>query len=195
MTGIEKIVAKIHEDAVEDSRRIVEEAEKQADRLLSEAAAAARASAAEVIRAAEEEREEIERRAVSMAGLEVRKMRLELKQKLLQQAFDQAFSQLISLPETDYETFLTALVSSAAENGAELVFSAKDREKYGAAVVSGVNALTKKRGITVSLSEETRDIPGGVIICNGRVEINCAFDTLIRDQREALAAETAKILF
>ena len=195
MTGIEKIVAKIHEDAVEDSRRIVEEADKQADRLLSEAAAAARASAAEVIRAAEEEREEIERRAVSMAGLEVRKMRLELKQKLLQQAFDQAFSQLISLPETDYETFLTALVSSAAENGAELVFSAKDREKYGAAVVSGVNTLTKKRGITVSLSEETRDIPGGVIICNGRVEINCAFDTLIRDQREALAAETAKILF
>ncbi len=194
MTGIEKIVAKIHEDAVEDSRRIVEEAEKQADRLLSEAAAAARASAAEVIRAAEEEREEIERRAFSMAGLEVRKMRLELKQKLLQQAFDQALSQLISLPETDYETFLTALVSSAAENGAELVFSANDREKYGAAVVSGVNALTKKRGITVSL-EETRDIPGGVIICNGRVEINCAFDTLIRDQREALAAETAKILF
>lgn len=195
MTGIEKIVAKIHEDAVEDSRRIVEEADKQADRLLSEAAAAARASAAEVIRAAEEEREEIERRAVSMAGLEVRKMRLELKQKLLQQAFDQALSQLISLPETDYKTFLTALVSSAAENGAELVFSAKDREKYGAAVVSGVNTLTKKRGITVSLSEETRDIPGGVIICNGRVEINCAFDTLIRDQREALAAETAKILF
>lgn len=195
MTGIEKIVAKINEDAEAEYRRILAEVEAQADGILADAKAAAHAAAEAAIAAAEGERAEIERRAVSMAGLDVRKMRLELKQKLLQQAFDQALSKLVSLPDADYEGFLTALASNAAADGAELVFSAKDREKFGAAVVRRVNDALKSRGAAVSLSAETRNIPGGVIVRNGRVEVNCAFDTLIGDQREELAAEAAKILF
>ena len=47
------------------------------------------------------------------------------------------------LPDADYEGFLTALASNAAADGAELVFSAKDREKFGAAVVRRVNDALK----------------------------------------------------
>ena len=47
----------------------------------------------------------------------------------------------------------------------------------------------------MTVADETRQIPGGVIVRNGRVEINCAFDTLLGDQREELAADIAKILF
>lgn len=195
MTGIEKIIAKINEDSKVEYRRIVAEAENQADSILADAKAAAHTSAGAVITDAEAERAEIERRAVSMAGLEVRKMRLELKQKLLKQAFDQALLKLTSMPDADYEDFLVSLASGAVEDGAELVFSEKDREKFGATVVNRVNSAFETRGVAVSLSAETRNIPGGVIIRNGRVEVNCAFDTLIGDQRETLAAEAAKILF
>ncbi len=195
MTGIEKIVAKINEDADAEYRRIVDEARTQADAIMSEAAAAARASAAETIRNAENERAEIERRAVGMAGLEVRKMRLEQKQKLLRQAFDAALARLTSLPADEYQKLLISLASGAAEDGAKLVFSAKDREAYGDAVVKGVNEALKARNAAVTLADETRDIPGGVVVCNGRVEINCAFDTLINDQRETLTSDIAKILF
>ncbi len=90
---------------------------------------------------------------------------------------------------------MTALASNAAADGAELVFSAKRPRK----VWRGRRAARKRRaeigGAAVSLSAETRNIPGGVIVRNGRVEVNCAFDTLIGDQREELAAEAAKILF
>ena len=85
-----KNCSKINEDAEAEYRRILAEAEAQADGILADAKAAAHAAAEAAIAAAEGERAEIERRAVSMAGLDVRKMRLELKQKLLQQAFDQA---------------------------------------------------------------------------------------------------------
>ena len=195
MTGIEKIVAKIREDADAEYRRVVDEAVTQADAVLTEAAAEAKAHAAQVIADAEAQSAEIERRAVSMAGLEVRKMRLDTKQKLLQQAFDQALSDLTSLPEADYQKLLVSLAAASAEDGAVLIFSEKDRGKYGSAVVSEVNALLSAKGRTVSLSPDTRDMPGGVIVCNGRVEINCAFDTLLNDQREELAADIAKILF
>ena len=195
MTGIEKIVAKIREDADADYRRVVDEAGSQADAILSEAAAAARASAEQTIADAKKEAAEIERRAVSMAGLEVRKMRLEQKQKLMRQAFDQALADLTSLPEEEYLALLVKLAAAAAQDGAELIFSDHDRALYGAAVAKGVNENRKEKSAAVSVADETRDIPGGVIVRNGRVEINCAFDTLLGDQREELAADIAKILF
>ncbi len=122
-------------------------------------------------------------------------MRLELKQNLLQRAFDQALAKITSMPDPDYENFLVSIVSNAAMDGAELVFSEKDQKKFGNTVVQRVNDALKARGISVSLSSATRNIPGGVIVCNGRVEVNCAFDTLLNGQREELAAEAAKILF
>lgn len=195
MTGIERIINKINEDAEVEYRRIVDEARTQADTILTDAAAAARSNAASVLENTENERAEVERRAMSMAGLEVRKMRLELKQKLLQRAFDEALGKLTGMPEADYEKLLVSLASDAAQDGAKLVFSPADREKHGKAVVEAVNAALRSDGAAVSLSDETRNIPGGVIVINGRVEINCAFDALLNDRREELTAEIAKILF
>ena len=55
------------------------------------------------------------------------------------------------------------------------------------AVVTGAGMLT--------LSEETRDIRGGFIMVDGDVEINCAFETLVRLQREKLEKKVADVLF
>ena len=52
---------------------------------------------------------------------------------------------------------------------------------------SGVSSLT--------LSQETRDMDGGFILIDGNVEVNCAFETLVRLERERLEREVANILF
>ena len=56
-----------------------------------------------------------------------------------------------------------------------------------AAIVTGTGMLT--------LSEETRPIKGGFIMVDGDVEINCAFVTLVRLQREKLEKDVANLLF
>ncbi len=56
-----------------------------------------------------------------------------------------------------------------------------------AAMVTGTGMLT--------LSEKTREIKGGFIMVDGDVEINCAFETLVRLQREKLEKEVAGVLF
>jgi V/A-type H+-transporting ATPase subunit E len=56
-----------------------------------------------------------------------------------------------------------------------------------AAMVNGTAMLT--------LSQETRDIQGGFIMVDGDVEINCAFETLVRLQREKLERKVADALF
>ena len=46
-----------------------------------------------------------------------------------------------------------------------------------------------------TLAQETRDMEGGLILREGSVEVNCAFETELRVLRESMAAEIAAILF
>lgn len=58
------------------------------------------------------------------------------------------------------------------------------------------NAAAKVAGTgMLTLSEQTRDIRGGFIMSDDDVEVNCAFETLVRMQREKLEKEVADILF
>ena len=107
----------------------------------------------------------------------------------------------------------------------QLIFSKKDRASVGKQVVMAANdALVKERapslpeevakskvgafvdklvhnttavvtGTGLTLSEETRDIKGGFIMVDGDVEINCAFETLVRLQREQMEKKVADALF
>ena len=47
----------------------------------------------------------------------------------------------------------------------------------------------------LTLAEETREMAGGLILRDGSVEINCAFETQLRVLRESMAADVAAILF
>jgi len=47
----------------------------------------------------------------------------------------------------------------------------------------------------LTLSGETREMAGGLILRDGQVEVNCAFETQLRVLREEMTAEIAAILF
>ena len=53
----------------------------------------------------------------------------------------------------------------------------------------------KGAGTELTLSEETRPIVGGLILSQGRIEINCALDRLAALHRSELAGEAARLLF
>ncbi len=56
-----------------------------------------------------------------------------------------------------------------------------------AALVTGTGQLT--------LSEQTRPIRGGFVMSDGKVETNCAFETLVRMERQNLECQVADTLF
>lgn len=66
-------------------------------------------------------------------------------------------------------------------------------EKVGKAVTAATAAA--KGAAALTLSQETRPIQGGFILREGKVEVNCAFETLVRLQRTEMAGEVAKALF
>lgn len=61
-------------------------------------------------------------------------------------------------------------------------------------VVTGASALLAGTGM-LTLSEQTRPIRGGFILSDGDVEVNCAFETLVRLQRVEISGDVADVLF
>ena len=228
MEGIEKITAKIAQDAWEEIARLDRETQEQTASLLSQAKAQGEKESAELLAQGEKAAGERLERLQSAAKMEGRKLELAAKQEVLSQAFDLALEKLRALPEEEYVKLLARLVLEASTTGKEqLIFSAKDRSRVGKQVVvvaanealasqaapglpgsiaeSKVGAFLGKVVNTtaamvngtamLTLSQETRDIQGGFIMVDGDVEINCAFETLVRLQREKLEKKVADVLF
>ena len=198
MEGIEKITARIIEDAEREIAAMQQETEEEVNTLLAQAQTEAEQESMELLirgrRAAEERRE----RLSSSADMECRKLELAAKQELLQQSFDAALEELCALPQERYATLLSTLAVEASSSGRErMILSARDADRLGEDIVKAANAALQKAGRRgeLTLSQETRPIPGGFILAEGDVELNCAFDTLIQLQREKLEKEVAAILF
>ena len=62
-------------------------------------------------------------------------------------------------------------------------------------VPQAVDAANAQNGGQLTLSGETANIPGGFILRNGSIEVNCAYDTLIRLQKTETAGQVARQLF
>ena len=61
-------------------------------------------------------------------------------------------------------------------------------------MVQNAAALFNGNG-QLTLSEQTRNIRGGFVMSDGSVETNCAFETLVRMQRQRLERQVAETLF
>ena len=130
--------------------------------------------------------------------MDAKKQELAAKQALLDEAFQLAYEKLTQLPEGEYEDLLANLAVRASTSGKEqLIFSQADRATFGGKVTAKANGLLAKAGKTaeLTLSPNAGDFQGGLLICDGDVEVNCTFAALIRLEKEQTAKDVAGILF
>ena len=86
---------------------------------------------------------------------------------------------------------------AAASGMEEIVLNARDKAEVGKAVCKAANELLSAKGTPgkLTVSEDTADISGGVIVRFGGIETNCSIDALIRQRRSGLSTEVAASLF
>ena len=198
MDGITKIIERIEDDsrreladvAAESAAKCAEirdEFKKREEQLYGEALSAGAIEAAQHYE-----------RLKYVADLESKKQLLIEKQTLMDQAFTAAEQRLSSLPEDEYTAFIARLAAQSSQTGEEvLIFSEKDRPKIGKAVVKAANKLLSENGkrAYLELSDDTREISGGVIISGGDIEANCSLEALVSQYRNELSPRVAEILF
>ena len=194
MDGIEKITGRIAQDAGREIDGILAEARRQADEITARYEAQAQRESEEIVARARRNADERVERLASVAQLDARKLELAAKQEMLAKAYDLALEKLLNLPDKEYVDLLADLAVKASSTGREaVIFSQKDRARYGKAVVTQANEKLGDGHLT--MSEQTRPIKGGLILSDGDVEVNCTFETLVRLQRGEMDREVAKVLF
>ena len=192
MNGIERITARIEADAQGEIDALLASAQAEVAEIEQDYQRRAEALRAQLLERSEKAALEREERLISAAKMEGRKALLAARQDLVEQAFLAAQAKLCLLPHNEaIEVLAKLMVRASASGQEEVIFSQADRERIGAAAVEKANAAGKH----LRLAEETRSIRGGFILREGRVEINCAFETLVRLEKSRSAAAVAKLLF
>ena len=196
--GAEKIIARILEDARLKAENNIKEAEKQASDIINAAKEEAEKKRTVIIENALKNADEMEKRAISVAELEARKIKLKAKQEIITSVFEKAITALNSLPAETYAKILcNMIISSVAKGNEEVVLSIRDKERLGKEFIDDINRKLAEKGLKgdLRLSEQTANINGGFILKSGDIEMNNSFDALIKMKRNELEPEIIKILF
>ena len=190
MDGIERIAARIREDAEQEIARMNQEATEQVEAIQAQAQAQASREREEILARGRRAADERLERLKSAALMQRRTLELGARQEVLAEAFEKALDQLCSLPDEKMVSLLASLALQAAPGGrGRLIFSPQGRTQIGAAVVAKANEAL------AALAQETRPLRGGFILADGPVEVNCSFEAMLRLRREALEKPVAEILF
>jgi len=196
--GAEKIIARILEDARLKASNNIKEAEKQASDIINAAKEEAEKKRTVIIENALKNADEMKKRAISVAELEARKIKLKAKQEIITSVFEKAITALNSLPAETYAKILcNMIISSVAKGNEEVVLSIRDKERLGKEFIDDINRKLAEKGLKgdLRLSEQTANINGGFILKSGDIEMNNSFDALIKMKRNELEPEIIKILF
>jgi V/A-type H+-transporting ATPase subunit E len=197
MTGLEKILKHIEDDAIATANASIAEAEKEAQAIISTAQAEIEKRRAEILEKAKQESESSLKRVESAALLKEKKMLLDAKQQVISNVITNAKNLLTAYSSEDYFKVVIKMVQKyALGQSGQIVFSNNDKkrlpEQFGQTLGQ---ALLGTEGATLTISENSVNIDGGFILIYGDVEVNCSFDALFFAARESLQDKVCEILF
>lgn len=198
MKGTEKIIAHIRADGDAEAKKIIDAASKQAEEKRAESFKSALSEYEKLMQAGNAECEDILSGSRRIAEMEAKKSVLSVKQEMISAAFDAAREEIVNMPRDKYTQFLARMAAEAAASGMEeIVLNARDKAEVGKSVCKAANELLSAKGTPgkLTVSEDTADISGGVIVRFGGIETNCSIDALIRQRRSGLSTEVAAAMF
>jgi V/A-type H+-transporting ATPase subunit E len=199
--AVEEIVEKILAEAARAAGSVKLDSDQQMARLSAELEREER----EIGQAAEKrtsgEAGEIVKRRVSSARLEARKRILGEKESIVREVYAEVKDRILSLPDEAYLDLLGTLVVRHGEGGDQTVMlCARDRDRLKGSLPQWEHDVSRRlveagRPGSVSIADETREIEGGLVLSQGRVEVNLSLEVIIDQTKYLLEADVVRILF
>lgn len=192
MDGQQKIIDKILSDAKHDAGEMLSEALKKAEALVAAKQAEADAEYDLSVEEARKAGEEVVRRRLTVADLEVKKLLLSAKKQAVDEAFEESLKKLLALPKEEYTALVGSMIASAADDGDVVVISENDKNVLTKAVFDKISA---KIGKKLTLSDTFGNFKGGVMLLGKGVDKNLTFESELALLRDEVEPEVAKIMF
>lgn len=190
--SLAQITEKIRNDAQKEADEILSKAKGQADFITQKAGQECDEIKAGFDARFEAERPEIIKRREIVANLDVEKMKLRSKRKLIEDVYRGALAKMAEIPKAEYLDFCARLLDAAVSTRDEKV-TVGYQEKY--LDREWVAAYNGEHGSSLELSEEKADISGGFILVRGRTSIDCSWEMLIKVLQEKQESDVVKRLF
>lgn len=192
MDGQQKIIDKILSDATHDAGEMLSEALKKAEALVAAKQSEADAEYDLSVEEARKAGEEVVRRRLTVADLEVKKLLLSAKKQAVDEAFEESLKKLLALPKEEYAALVGSMIASAADDGDVVVISENDKNVLTKAVFDKISA---KIGKKLTLSDTFGNFKGGVMLLGKGVDKNLTFESELALLRDEVEPEVAKIMF
>ena len=186
---LEKIIERIEEESSSEIGKIKKETQDRVSEILKEAREKATAISEGILRKASFEAQRRRDHILTLAHLEARRMVLEEKESLIEEAYRRALAKLKRLGKRPYQELMKKmLLKVASSEPGEVILSKEDKERITPSFLRSINK-------DLRISEEEREISGGFILKREKIEINNSFESLLRSKREELEPHLVRILF
>ncbi|MFA5527945.1 MAG: V-type ATP synthase subunit E [Peptostreptococcales bacterium] len=197
MTGLEKILKAIEEDATAKAEAVLAQAEKEAEEIMSHAKLEAEKKCHEIAERSASDVQAAVGRAESAARLAEKKMILDAKQQIINSVITNARKSIAEMPVPEYEDLIFQMIKKHAHpKHGVIILSEGDRERLPDDLENRIKEVLKdKKGASLTISEETPQLNGGFILKYGDIEENCSFDALFSIAKENLQDKVNELLF
>lgn len=190
MEGKDAIIERILSDATEKAQALIDDAEKEATSRVTAAKDWADKYKSAQEKILNDDVREISFRRMTVAELDVRKLFLQAKQQVVSEVFDAVYDKLCSLDKLTYIKFTEKLISENADDGDEIVLAENDSvsEKDILAL-----KVVKEKNLTVS--KESGNFKGGVMLVGKLCDKDLSFERLIEDKKDFYMSKVVEKLF
>lgn len=196
MNNIESIIKRIADDAQAQAQQKIDEAQAEAKQILADYEQQAKTLSQQTQERAQKEAAVIAERVESQSGLIRRNMMLQYKRQAIEQAFQKALEVLCAQENDKQVELLSSAAAKYITSDAQVLLNEKDSAAFGQSLIDAISEKLKAQNKTyaVSLSQKPASIQGGMILAEGNIETNLSYEILIKNMRDELEAEVAKVL-
>ena len=196
MTGLEKIIEKIGLDAEAAGAEVRAKADAHCAELLDNARAECERIDAQSETDCAALRDDILARGESGAQMQRKNRILTAKQEMIRGIIEAAKDKLKNLDSIDYFVLLGKLAEKYAQSGDGVMFlSEADLARVPAYFRGTLAEIGRKKGGSLILSDEPRDLNGGFVLAYGGIEENCTFEAMFEENKERLQDVVREKLF
>lgn len=196
MTGLEKMVSQIVDEAKAEAESRKKAAQEEADKIVSEAKAEAEKLIGQSLEQSETDAANYLERVKSSADLQRRTVILQAKQEVIASVLEKAYTSLDTMDEKAYFEMIRKMLEkfTLSESG-DIYFSAADLNRLPAGFEKEISDIAAKKGGSLTLKKESKEIENGFILVYGGIEENCTFRALFNTQKDALQDKIHQELF
>lgn len=196
MTGLEKMKSQILDEARTAAESKLSAARAEANKILAEAKAEAEKCTESISQKSERAIASYKERVTSSNDLQRRTKLLAAKQEMITEVLDKAYSQIESMEKNEYFDMLIKMLEKYAEpQEGEIFFSPADLAGLPEGFAGRIEETAKKKGGSLKVSKEGRNIANGFILAYGGVEENCTLRAMFEAKKDELSDKVYRILF